>query len=167
MKEEFDFKQIGKKMPYQVPENFFEHIPGNIIAENRRRKTRKSVIIPFKRWFSIAAAVVMAGGIWLLYYRTQPVNSPIAQELRQSDTIREKIISGQKTEIPVKPKFAEPVKDIRLKKNEPKPEIKENVSSKPSPKATVETLDEALQNVSDSELAQLANLAENDVITEE
>lgn len=38
MKKDFDFKQTGRRMPYSVPEDFFNEMEKNILAETTERK---------------------------------------------------------------------------------------------------------------------------------
>lgn len=38
MKKNFDFKQIGRRMPYSVPEDFFNEMEKNILAETTERE---------------------------------------------------------------------------------------------------------------------------------
>ncbi len=65
MKTDFDFDKIGKKMPYTVPDNFFEQIEDSIlekikcyqpIASKPKRNFRK---VTFRATLAIAAAIAL------------------------------------------------------------------------------------------------------------
>jgi len=66
MKSENFFEKIGKKLPYQVPEDFFDSITErtlqNAIKRNRRAKKRYMVI-----WTSAAAVILVLLTISVIY----------------------------------------------------------------------------------------------------
>ncbi|MDP3437902.1 MAG: hypothetical protein Q8S04_11725 [Bacteroidales bacterium] len=53
MKKEFDFKQVGKRLPYKAPESYIENFKPN----SRREAQRKPIKFP-SRFFVYAAASV-------------------------------------------------------------------------------------------------------------
>lgn len=61
MKQTFDFKQIGKQMPYRVPDGFFQEMEHNVldaVAENTaERKPVQAKRFVFTRLAKYAAAV--------------------------------------------------------------------------------------------------------------
>ena len=69
MNREFDFDDIGKRMPYKTPESFFEDNRRRILkhtcGEERRVKNRLHIIIPTV----LAAAALLAG---LLFMPLEP-----------------------------------------------------------------------------------------------
>ena len=65
MKKEFDFSQVGKRMPYTVPEGFMDEArrEARAIAQQRRKPSFRAV---FARSVAVAAAVaVIVGGLWI------------------------------------------------------------------------------------------------------
>ena len=67
MKEEFDFKQIKKEMPYRVPPRFFDEMENEIVEQalNQPRKTRT---FPFRRYAAVvlSAAALIAGLVFFI-----------------------------------------------------------------------------------------------------
>ncbi|MBQ8502510.1 MAG: hypothetical protein IJ494_09535 [Bacteroides sp.] len=66
MNKEFDFDQVGKRMPYLVPKGFFETIQENIRqrADEERRRKRVHRLKTYVTTALAAAAVFC--GVWLL-----------------------------------------------------------------------------------------------------
>ena len=54
MKEDFSFEQVGKRMPYDVPEGFFNDLETSVMARIARRRRARLI------WWSGAAAAVVA-----------------------------------------------------------------------------------------------------------
>ena len=48
MKKEFDFDDIGKKIPYRVPEGFFDEMQRNV-----RKLTYGSMSAGHRRWITV------------------------------------------------------------------------------------------------------------------
>jgi hypothetical protein len=88
---ENEFQNIGKKMPYAVPEGFFDHITRDTLTEARRRqKSRKYRTI---LWSSLAVAASL-GAILFLATRFAPginekTSSPIVQSSPWQPSVRE------------------------------------------------------------------------------
>ena len=65
MNRDFDFDDIGKRMPYKTPESFFEDNRRRILkhtcGEERRVKNRLHIIIPTV----LAAAALLAGLLFM------------------------------------------------------------------------------------------------------
>lgn len=71
MKDKFDFNKVGKRMPYGVPNDFFEHLEAKIMtkihaevpmqAEKKHRRTWFIRIVP------LSAVAVVAIGFFLLH----------------------------------------------------------------------------------------------------
>ena len=67
MEKIFDFEQVGKRMPYTVPDGFFDEIEENVIKEVRSEglevreypKRRKTLTITICSIMAIAAAVAL------------------------------------------------------------------------------------------------------------
>ena len=48
MDKEFDFNEIGKRMPYRVPETFFEDVQANVLkraGEEKKTPSHPSVVV--------------------------------------------------------------------------------------------------------------------------
>lgn len=64
IKKEFDFSQVGKRVPYVVNDGFFEKVTSDVLCKVRnRRKTRV-----LKRVFGVAASVLLICGVSMLYF---------------------------------------------------------------------------------------------------
>ena len=75
MEKEFDFKNIGKRMPYRTPDGFFGKMQKQVLertlAERFNRQHRIKLIIGA----ALAIAAVMLG---VLFF---PISQPVAEEL--------------------------------------------------------------------------------------
>ena len=67
MEKIFDFEQVGKQMPYTVPDGFFDKMEENVIKEVRGEllevreypKRRKTLTIAIRSIMAIAAAIAL------------------------------------------------------------------------------------------------------------
>ena len=66
MNKDFDFNKVGKRMPYQVPDNFFDKLEANVmaevkadIAEAKQKRKRRIVTWGTTAFASAAAAVAL------------------------------------------------------------------------------------------------------------
>ena len=67
MEKTFDFEKIGKRMPYTVPDDFFDKLEDSVMEEVRGQKNgaeakpkrNKAVIIALRSVLAIAAAVTL------------------------------------------------------------------------------------------------------------
>jgi len=109
MKENIEFQNIGKKTPFMVPDDFFEHISEKTLqrAKLRQQIQRKSLIL----WKTVAVAASMAAIILLSYFLSEPKKPGqeliVVQKLPQTEQV-------------VKPKpeiFKEPTTAIQKKDN--------------------------------------------------
>ena len=61
MEKEFDFKNIGKQMPYRTPDGFFDRMQTQVSArikvENRKKQPRMKLVIAA----TLAAAAMVLG----------------------------------------------------------------------------------------------------------
>ena len=60
MKKDFDFNEVGKQMPYRIPEGFFERMQAETLAKveaERKRKKLDRLKVGF-------AAVLSAAAVW-------------------------------------------------------------------------------------------------------
>ncbi|GHV02105.1 hypothetical protein FACS1894159_10710 [Bacteroidia bacterium] len=83
MKPEFDFDMVGKRLPYSVPEGFFEASSRRALEaverHRRRRRLRTVLLAPV----GIAAAAAVALGLFL----STPDVNPVAGEADQYTAI--------------------------------------------------------------------------------
>ncbi|MDP4268577.1 MAG: hypothetical protein Q8909_00475 [Bacteroidota bacterium] len=166
MKDDFDFKNIGKRMPYEVPDDFFEEVSGKTLAEYERRKERKAKTVQFKAWISaVAAVVVLAGGVWFAFYQNRGLDSPLAYEKvsKDSSVATASVIKDKKSGKAQQKQVVFPSKPN--KGNQSGKVTQKQASSSKNEKA--ETLDDALKSLSKEELEQLNTISENDFIYEE
>ena len=144
-----DFKEIGKKLPYKAPDDFFETSSLKILQEAKRRESHGKMVI----WRTIAAAASIAAvgfvGFYMLSRDVKPVeqsvvqaDKPIAQPRVQPDVIQAKADSL-------------PVKETAKKKN-----VAEQ--SEAGKEVSHEKLDELLADLSDEELLQMAAMVKSD-----
>ncbi|MBQ2844140.1 MAG: hypothetical protein IJE69_07820 [Alistipes sp.] len=71
---EKEFNKVGRRMPYRVPEGFFEEQEKAILAQSVGSKTR------FHRWWvgGVAAAVCLMVGLFGLHSADEPTFAPTA-----------------------------------------------------------------------------------------
>lgn len=55
MKKEFDFDDIGKRMPYRVPEGFFEEMQRTV-----QKRTYGSKLVRRRLWMTVSAGMAVA-----------------------------------------------------------------------------------------------------------
>ena len=154
---EKEFKDIGKKMPYSVPDGFFEKITGATLekARKRERLNRKRIIL--FRW--LAAAAVMTG---VVFTAVRLLNAP--------EEVTSPIVAGTPIEIPVQEGIIKPgygtLTTAEVSANQ------ENPASGKSPESVKsadgeESVDELLATIPDEELMEWATLMHNDPFSEE
>jgi len=161
MNEEFDFKQIGKRMPYDVPDDFFDDVSEKTLAGYERRNARRATVVRMRRWASaIAAVIVLGGGIWFAFYENR-MDSPLAYDLRTKDSsvVSLQTAKDSKTQ---QPKDKRPVKDKATPAGKPLQEKPQTV--RPGKQVS---LDDDLKSLTKAELEQLSTFSENDFIDEE
>ncbi len=71
---EKEFNKVGRRMPYRVPEGFFEEQEKEILAKSVGSKTR------FHRWWvgGVAAAACLMVGLFGLHSANEPTFAPTA-----------------------------------------------------------------------------------------
>lgn len=71
---EKEFNKVGKRMPYRVPDGFFEEQEKAILAQSVGSKTR------FHRWWvgGVAAAACLMVGLFGLHSADEPTFAPTA-----------------------------------------------------------------------------------------
>ena len=77
MEKNFDFKSIGKRMPYRMPENFLHELESSVIAEiesgEEKEKNKTSIELP--RVYSLFRNLIAAAAVATLFivcYNTMP-----------------------------------------------------------------------------------------------
>lgn len=162
MKEEFDFKKVGKRMPYRVPSDFFEEITKRTLAEAENRvNDKKQPVLLYRRLMSVAAVITLLLAIGLfLYTGNRNREEKMVAEARNTEApapdtllVRVPAISGN-TQKRVK---AAPGPVAAARKSAKIPE------QQPVPTDKPETLENILATISDEELLVLAALAESDL----
>ena len=71
MKQDFPFDEIGKNMPYTVPEGYFDNLSSRLcrVATDDHSTKRHTTRIAFMRWIGIAAAIAIILTVGLFAYR--------------------------------------------------------------------------------------------------
>lgn len=76
-----EFEQIGKKLPYTVPENFFELSRQTImtaVVESECRRLRVHRYLLRASWASVAAAIMVIVSV-IVFDKSGVVNAPMQQ----------------------------------------------------------------------------------------
>jgi len=154
---EKEFKGIGKKMPYSVPDGFFEKITGETLEKARIRDSagRKRIIL--FRW--LAAAAVLTG---VVFTGIRLLNAP--------EEVTSPIVAGTPIEIPVQEGIIKPGYGTLTTTEDSVSQ--ENPASGKSPESVKsvdgeESVDELLASIPDEELMEWATLMQNDPFSEE
>ncbi len=165
MNEDFDFKQIGKRMPYQVPDDFFDDVSGKVIAEYERRNARKATFVRLRRWVSaVAAVVVLGGGIWFAFYENK-MDSTLAYNLRMKDSSIGSMQTAKDSKTPQPKEQRTATLSKRDKATQPGKPIQQKQQTVKTEKPA--SLDDDLKSLSKEELEHLSTFSENDFIDEE
>jgi hypothetical protein len=143
-----EFRDFGKKLPYQEPKGFFEQLSEKTLqqAKLRGKSRRKNLVL----WRTVAVAASLSALALLGYFMfasEKPVNSPIVLEKQQVEQPK------LKDQVTIKqPKVAAIKKAVP--ENIPKKKV-EQVSDK-------EEISDVLAELSDEELLQLAAMYKAD-----
>ena len=75
MEKEFDFKEIGKQMPYRTPEGFFERMQRETLARTVDERRKKRI---YKLKVGMAA-VLSAAAVWcgIVFFQHTPAEPDI------------------------------------------------------------------------------------------
>ncbi len=153
MKRGTEFQEFGKKMPYKVPEGFFDGISAKTLEEAKRQSVvqRKIRIL----WQSVAVAASLGGLAVLGYYFTAPEKAvvvPVVAEQNQSVEIPIQEIKPEKAKIP----------QIAAV-----PDVKPEEQTTASKENREEDLSDLLAGLSDDDLLQMAAMIKTDPFMEE
>jgi hypothetical protein len=55
----YNFDKIGKKMPYRVPDTFFDDVENTIMINMRKRQNRRNTVKIFYRSIAVAATLAL------------------------------------------------------------------------------------------------------------
>lgn len=75
MEKNFDFKSIGKRMPYRMPENFLQKLENSVIEEIQNDEEKKKTRLEIPRVYSLFRNLVAAAAVATLFivcYNTMP-----------------------------------------------------------------------------------------------
>jgi len=64
MKPDFDFKNIGKREPYTVPDGFFDTLNAGIVSRIEREQPRR--VSPWRSWLTGAASVAAVAAVLIV-----------------------------------------------------------------------------------------------------
>ena len=148
------FQKIGKKMPYEIPEGFFDRVTNETLLKAREREKARKKRVYLLRYLAAAAiftGVAVAGAIYL---------QPLKPEQPTHVTSNTYDIQNDKVNILYDTSSA----IIKGNKTSQQREIRELLENPDS--SAAETMDVFLASISDDELLQWAIALKNDVITE-
>ncbi|MBA4409169.1 MAG: hypothetical protein Q8S54_19255 [Bacteroidota bacterium] len=143
-----EFQEVGKNLPYQTPDKFFDQLSEKILqkAKNREQSHKKMLIL----WRPVVAVASLVAMVFLgyLFYETGNEDLRIVQE-NQGQT--EQLIK-QKSE---------------LSKGQAVEVIKKDLTEKSDSEArSTENMDDVLTDLTDEDLMQLAAMYETDPFTD-
>ena len=72
MEQNYDFSNIGKKMPYTVPDNFFDKLEENVMNEVKAQPTTKKKGSVIRMAIRTALAVAACVALFLVVKKTLP-----------------------------------------------------------------------------------------------
>lgn len=145
MKEVDEFQKIGKKLPYQMPGNFFELVSEKTLRKAKQREQNRRKSLMLRRIVTVAASL---SALALLGYFMLEPNRPETNLIVQEKQTVTKPIIEQKQEVPEQPTEAE------IRKTVPEKTLaKEKI---------VEKISDVISEMSDDELLQLAAMYKSD-----
>lgn len=149
MKEDIEFQEIGKRTPYQVPEGFFEHIPGKTLQKVKLREQnhRNHWIL----WKTMAVAASLAAVVMIGFLISGP-----------EKTENKMIVQEQQVESELAIESApDSLKELMV------PIVKKDSVAKMNHESAVqEDITDILSDLSDEELLQLAAIYKADPFIE-
>lgn len=73
MNNEFDFKNIGKRMPYTTPDKFLDEIENNVWESIKDEPTPSVPKRSYRLWYSISGGLIAASIALVLYFNIFPI----------------------------------------------------------------------------------------------
>lgn len=169
----FNLEQIDKKTPYQIPENFFEEMQGNVLDKIAKKPKKETKIfkLNFTMVTSLAAALAIIFGFTFLWKTnqteiTKPVEiaqNTISQTTKTSDT--------KSIETPLEKLDVSTISDIHKTaqsiENQTTEKVNLNANSTEKSIATSdENYEQLLNSLSDDELKELSKNTDQDIYLE-
>lgn len=92
MEKEYDFKDVGKKLPYTVPDDFFAKMQAHVLAEvekeeEAKQRHRSKLVRMYVSVASIAACVCLGCFIGYSLMGNSVVGSSVTQDGMRQETI--------------------------------------------------------------------------------
>lgn len=145
-----EFRNFGKKLPYQEPAGFFDQLSEKTLQKAKRREQyrRKTVVL----WRTVAVAASLFGLALLGYFMFEPDRLVTNQIVQEKHPVEQQII--QKQEIAKQPEIVAEVK-------------KATVPEKVIAETNAEEIGDVLADLSDDELLQLASMYKADLFISE
>jgi len=143
-----EFRDFGKKIPYQEPAGFFEEFSEKTLQQAKRRElSRKKKLV---LWRTVTVAASLSGLALLGYFMFEPERPEHNSIVFENQSVGQQIIQEQ--EITKQPKIAEIEKTIPEKVPE-KIEVKEIDN---------EDIGDVLADLSDEELLEMSAMYKAD-----
>lgn len=81
MNKDFDFKEVGKRMPYRTPEGFFERMQAETLKRVEEEKRRKKTIrLNWGLSVALVAAAMVCGILFFPKTQQDITEQPVADE---------------------------------------------------------------------------------------
>lgn len=77
-----EFEKHQKENPFEVPENYFEELPGKIhskIEQDTSKKNMKSKLVVLSPYITIAASFIILYGLWFLFLEKGILNDQLSK----------------------------------------------------------------------------------------
>jgi len=146
-----EFRNFGKKLPYQEPAGFFDQLSEKTLQQAKRReqRRRKTVVL----WRTVAVAASLSGLALLGNFMFEPERPVTNQIVQEKHPVEQQII--QKQEIAKQPEIIAEIK---------KATVPEKVIAVEN---NAEEIGDVLADLSDDELLQLASMYKADLFISE
>lgn len=173
---DFNLDNLEKKMPYKIPENFFEEMQENVLAKTtlNQKKSAKIFTLNFAWATGIAAALALIFGVMFLFNNLEKPNvieNTVVKNAQKTENITPESTEISSDNLAVENHETQIIQEINTtESNVEKPEIitksSENLAVNELSKITEVNVDEVLGSLSDSELAELSQNNEQDIYLE-
>lgn len=150
MNNDFDFEKIGKKIPYSVPERFFEDIT-KLTLEKARQRERKIKIRKLLVLYSSAASVLILISIGFLVFTGKQDRAEIT--IAKSVT-EEKVLENI-------------LPDEIFKADTIETQIEDEPEIQPLTQVSENSIEQLIAGMSEEELEQLENVVNGEIFLDE
>ena len=168
----FNLDNLEKKTPYQIPENFFEEMQGNVLQNIEKKPVKKTKVfrLNFSVVTSLAAALAIIFGFTFLWKTNQTdITKPVevAQNTISQPTKNDtKPVENSLTKVD-----AATISDIQKTAESIEKQATEKVSlnttnTEKSIATSDENYDQLLNSLSDEELKELSKNSDQDIYLE-